>query len=132
MCSSDLDDSFNCITVDGDTSTNDTVLCLANGLAGNTTIQQGTAHYRRFQKMLTEACQTLALAICRDGEGVTKVVKIVVAGAKTAAAARHVAQTVATSNLVKTALFGEDANWGRVMGAIGRSGVPIDPNKVAL
>jgi glutamate N-acetyltransferase/amino-acid N-acetyltransferase len=127
-----VDQSFNCITVDGDTSTNDTVLCLANGLAKNSSIQQGTHHYRQFEQLLTEASQALALAICRDGEGVTKVVKIVVQGAMTAAAAKRVATTVATSNLVKTALFGEDANWGRVMGAIGRSGVPVDPDKLTV
>ena len=127
-----VDQSFNCITVDGDTSTNDTVLCLANGLAKNSLIRQGTAHYRRFAQLLTEASEQLALAICRDGEGVTKVVKVLVTGAATATAAKRVAATIATSNLVKTALFGEDANWGRVMGAIGRSGVPIDPNKVAV
>ena len=127
-----VDQTFNCITVDGDTSTNDTVLCLANGLAKNAPIQQGTRHYRQFEQLLTEASQTLALAICRDGEGVTKVVKIVVDGAKTAPAAKRVATTIATSNLVKTALFGEDANWGRVMGAIGRSGVPIDPVKLTV
>lgn len=127
-----VDQSFNCITVDGDTSTNDTVLCLSNGLAENSTIQPGTQDYRRFEQLLREACQTLALAICRDGEGVTKIVRIQVDGAKTTAAAKQVATTVATSNLVKTALFGEDANWGRVMGAIGRSGVPIDQEKISV
>lgn len=127
-----VDQSFNCITVDGDTSTNDTVLCLSNGLAGNALIQPGTPDYRRFERLLTDACHTLALAICRDGEGVTKIVKIQVDGAKTTAAAKQVAVTVATSNLVKTALFGEDANWGRVMGAIGRSGVPIEQDKISV
>jgi glutamate N-acetyltransferase/amino-acid N-acetyltransferase len=127
-----VDQSFNCITVDGDTSTNDTVLCLANGLAKNATIQSGSKHYRQFEQLLTEASQALALAICRDGEGVTKVVKIAVGGAKTVAAAKRVASTIATSNLVKTALFGEDANWGRVMGALGRSGVPINPDTVTV
>lgn len=127
-----VDQSFNCITVDGDTSTNDTVLCLANGLAKNSPIEHGTREYRQFERLLTEACQTLALAICRDGEGVTKVVKIAVEGARTVAAAKRVAATVATSNLVKTALFGEDANWGRVMGAIGRSGVPIEQDKLTV
>ena len=125
-------ESFNCISVDGDTSTNDTVLCLANGMAGNRTIKEGTASFRRFQLLLLEACQALALAICRDGEGVTKVVNIEVNGAATVAQARQVAQTIATSNLVKTALFGEDANWGRVMAAIGRAGVPITPSKLSL
>ena len=125
-----VNESFNCISVDGDTSTNDTVLCLANGMADNRTIQEGTVAFRRFLLLLTEACQTLALAICRDGEGVTKVAKIEVTGAAAVAQARQVAQTIATSNLVKTALFGEDANWGRVMAAIGRAGVPITPSKL--
>ncbi len=127
-----VDQSFNCITVDGDTSTNDTVLCLANGLAGNRIIASNTPAHRAFIALLTDACRTLALAICRDGEGVTKVVTIAVSGARTDAHARRVASTIATSNLVKTALFGEDANWGRVMGAIGRSGVPIDQQKVSV
>jgi len=127
-----VNESFNCISVDGDTSTNDTVLCLANGIAENRTINGGTAAFRRFLQLLTEACQALALSICRDGEGVTKVVNIEVTGAATVAEARQVAQTIATSNLVKTALFGEDANWGRVMAAIGRAGVPINPSKLHL
>ena len=127
-----VDASFNCISVDGDTSTNDTVLCLANGMAGNPQIKEGTAAFHRFVRLLTEACQPLALAICRDGEGVTKVVKIEVTGAATRAQARAVAGTIGTSNLVKTALFGEDANWGRVMAALGRARVPIDPTKVKL
>jgi glutamate N-acetyltransferase/amino-acid N-acetyltransferase len=127
-----VDESFNCISVDGDTSTNDTVLCLANGMAGNRTIREGTAAYRRFIRLLTGACRNLALAICRDGEGVTKIAAIEVTGARTAAEARQVARTIGTSNLVKTALFGEDANWGRVMAAIGRSGVPIQPSRVAV
>jgi glutamate N-acetyltransferase/amino-acid N-acetyltransferase len=125
-----VNESFNCISVDGDTSTNDTVLCLANGLAENRAINEGTVAFRRFLLLLTEACQALALAVCRDGEGVTKVVNIEVTGAATVARARQVAHTIATSNLVKTALFGEDANWGRVMAAIGRAGVPINPSKI--
>ena len=124
--------SFNCITVDGDTSTNDTVLCLANGLAKNRLIERDTKSYRDFERLLTDAAQELALMICRDGEGVTKVVTIRVQGASTTAAAKRVADTIATSNLVKTALFGEDANWGRIIAAIGRSGVAIDPNKVSV
>lgn len=127
-----VDQSFNCITVDGDTSTNDTVLCLANGLAKNRVIEPQTRAYQDFEHLLTEATQTLALLICRDGEGVTKIVKILVEGARTVAAAKRVAATIATSNLVKTALFGEDANWGRVMAAIGRSGVTVDPAKVMV
>lgn len=127
-----VDQSFNCITVDGDTSTNDTVLCLANGLAKNRPIQQGTKPYRDFERLLTDAAQELALMICRDGEGVTKVVAIRVHEAATRAAAKRVADTIATSNLFKTALFGEDANWGRVMAAIGRSGIAIDPDRVTV
>lgn len=127
-----VDQSFNCITVDGDTSTNDTVLCLANGLAKNRSIQQGTKPFREFERLLTDAAQELALMICRDGEGVTKVVAIRVHEAATTAAAKRVADTIATSNLVKTALFGEDANWGRVMAAIGRSGVAIDPAQITV
>lgn len=124
--------SFNCITVDGDTSTNDTVLCLANGLAKNRLIERDAKSHRDFERLLTDAAQELALMICRDGEGVTKVVTIRVQGASTTAAAKRVADTIATSNLVKTALFGEDANWGRIIAAIGRSGVAINPDKVTV
>lgn len=127
-----VDRSFNCISVDGDTSTNDTVLCLANGKAGNLTLKPGTPDFARFCEMVETVCRTLALKICWDGEGVTKVVRIEVVKAKSVEAARQVAQTIATSNLVKTALFGGDANWGRVMAALGRSGVAIDQNLVSL
>jgi len=127
-----VDQSFNCITVDGDTSTNDTVLCLSNGMAGNRPITLGSADFTRFCSMLETVCRTLALKICWDGEGVTKVVRVEVAGAKSTKAAKQIAQTVATSNLVKTALFGGDANWGRVMAALGRAGVPIDPSRISL
>jgi len=127
-----VDQTFNCITVDGDTSTNDTVLCLANGMAGNRAILPDSADFKKFCAMVETVCRMLALKICRDGEGVTKVVRIEVRRAKTAQAARQVAQTIATSNLVKTALFGGDANWGRVMAAIGRAGVSINPTRVSL
>jgi len=124
--------SFNCISIDGDTSTNDTVLCLANGMAGTPVLRAGSPEFALFQRLLDHACFSLAMQVCRDGEGVTKVIEVVVTGARTQADARQVARTVATSNLVKTALFGEDANWGRIMAAIGRSGVRIDPNKLEL
>jgi glutamate N-acetyltransferase/amino-acid N-acetyltransferase len=127
-----VDQSFNCITVDGDTSTNDTVLCLANGMAGNRPITPGSSDFARFCAMLETVCRTLALKICWDGEGVTKVVRVEVTGATSTKAAKQVAQTVATSNLVKTALFGGDANWGRVMAALGRAGVPLDPSRISL
>ena len=117
--------SFNTITVDGETSTNDTVLLLANGLSGLCLKEAASA--AAFQKILNEALFTLALQIVRDGEGATKLVSIHVKGAPNEDDARRVAYTVANSNLVKTALFGEDANWGRIMAAIGRSGVPINP-----
>jgi glutamate N-acetyltransferase/amino-acid N-acetyltransferase len=127
-----VDRSFNCISVDGDMSTNDTVLCLANGLAGNRTLTSGSADFSKFQGLLDKVCHELAQRVCRDGEGVTKVVDVQVAGARTTREARHIADAIATSSLVKTALFGEDANWGRIMAAIGRAGVPIDPTRLAL
>ena len=127
-----VDPSFNCISVDGDTSTNDSVLCLANGLAGNPVVRAGSAAAAAFQRLLGEACRVLAMQVCRDGEGATKLVQVDVVGARTEAAAKLVAKTVATSTLVKAALFGEDANWGRIMAAIGRSGVPVDPSRIGL
>ncbi|WP_447976593.1 bifunctional glutamate N-acetyltransferase/amino-acid acetyltransferase ArgJ [Candidatus Nitrospira bockiana] len=127
-----VDRSFNCISVDGDTSTNDTVLCLANGRAGNPVIQPDSPDAAIFQRLLDRVCFTLAMKVCRDGEGVTKVVEIRVTGAKTVADAKQAANTIATSSLVKTALFGEDANWGRVIAALGRSGVPLDPQRIGL
>lgn len=124
--------SFNCISVDGDTSTNDTVLCLANGLAGNAPLREGTNELAAFQAMLNEACRSLAMHICGDGEGVTKIVQVLVKGAKSVADAKAVANTVGTSCLVKTAFFGEDANWGRIMAAVGRAGVRIKPERIGL
>lgn len=124
--------SFNCISVDGDTSTNDTVLCLANGLAGNAPLREGTNELASFQAMLNEACRSLAMHICGDGEGVTKIVQVLVKGAKSVADAKAVANTVGTSCLVKTAFFGEDANWGRIMAAVGRAGVRIKPERIGL
>ena len=127
-----VQDSFNCISVDGDTSTNDTVLCLANGMAGNRPLDVGSPDLSRFERALHEACLSLARQICWDGEGVTKLVKFQVTGARSHRVAARVADTVATSCLVKTALFGEDANWGRVMAAVGRAGVPLHPSRVRL
>jgi glutamate N-acetyltransferase/amino-acid N-acetyltransferase len=122
--------SFNAITVDGDTSTNDTVLVLANGLS-----ELHLAHgpcAEAFEKVLNEVLSTLALQIVQDGEGATKLVSLEVKGASSEGQARQVAYTVANSPLVKTALFGEDANWGRIMAAIGRAGVPIDPEGIDI
>lgn len=127
-----VNDTFNCISVDGDSSTNDTVLCLANGQAGNPTLQTGTPQWENFCALLREVCLSLALQICRDGEGVTKVAEIIVRGTRTNRDAKKIAQTIATSLLVKTALFGEDPNWGRIVAAAGRAGVIFNPSKLWL
>lgn len=129
--------SFNAITVDGDTSTNDTVMLLANGLAGNVEItandlDDGSAPYEAFSQAVGYVATELAQAIVRDGEGATKFVEITVRGTRSASEARQIAKTIAHSPLVKTALYGEDANWGRVMAAVGYSGVKIDVERLAL
>ncbi|MBD0304990.1 MAG: bifunctional glutamate N-acetyltransferase/amino-acid acetyltransferase ArgJ [Nitrospiraceae bacterium] len=124
--------SFNCISVDGDTSTNDTVLCLSNGMARNPPIQAGTDDAAQFQRLLDRICSALAMKICRDGEGVTKVVQVVINGAKSVSDAKQVAKAIGTSCLVKTAFFGEDANWGRIIAAVGRAGIPLDPERIGL
>ena len=122
--------SFNSITVDGDTSTNDTVLLLANGLSGLNLDEAECAE--AFQNVLNEVLYTLALQIVQDGEGATKIVSIQVKGALSKDDATTVAYTVANSPLVKTALFGEDANWGRIIAAVGRAGVPINQDKIDI
>ena len=126
------DRSFNRIPVDGDTSTNDLVLCLANGVAGNRSIASGSADARRFQALLDYVCLDLAKKIAWDGEGATKFVELRVTRARTTEEAVRVAVAIATSSLVKTAWFGQDANWGRIMAAIGRAGVRIVPDRIAL
>ncbi|GFE58261.1 bifunctional glutamate N-acetyltransferase/amino-acid acetyltransferase ArgJ [Geobacter sp. AOG1] len=127
-----VDASFNVITVDGDTSTNDTALLLANGAAGNLPIKEGTPEAARFMQELQDVVLTLARQIVRDGEGATKFVAITVKGASSVGEARQAAMAVANSSLVKTAFFGQDANWGRILAAVGYSGVAIDPDRVAL
>ena len=124
--------TFNRVTVDGDTSTNDTVVMLASGAAGNTPISESSLQFDTFVAGLTEVCTDLAKAIARDGEGATKLVEITITGAATEAEAEQAAKTIATSPLVKTALFGNDPNWGRVLAAIGRSGVQVNPQRVLL
>lgn len=124
--------SFNRITVDGDTSTNDCLFVLANGLAGNKPITPESEDYQTFLQALTGVCLELAKMIARDGEGATKLVEIKVTGAGTEAEAVKVGKAVATSNLVKTALFGEDANWGRILAAVGYSGVKINPEQIHI
>jgi len=126
------DRSFNRIPVDGDTSTNDMVLCLANGVAGNRPVASGSADARRFQALLDHVCLDLAKKIAWDGEGATKCVELRVTRARTTSEAVRIAVAIATSSLVKTAWFGEDANWGRIMAAIGRAGVRIAPARIAI
>ncbi len=125
--------SFNAITVDGDTSTNDTVLLMANGMAEHPPISKERPEaLANFQTALDEVCLELALMIVRDGEGANKLVTIKVSGATTQSEAEMAARTVANSNLVKTAFFGEDANWGRIIGALGRSGATFDQTRVDI
>jgi glutamate N-acetyltransferase/amino-acid N-acetyltransferase len=124
--------TFNAISIDGDTSTNDTLLVLANGAAGAPAVKAGTTAHRAFAKALEEVCQSLALQIVADGEGAQRVIEIEVRGAKTEKDARHIGQTIATSPLVKTAFAGGDPNWGRIFAAAGRSGVKFDPDRVDI
>jgi len=124
--------SYNRISIDGDTSTNDTVLLFANGLAGNPEIIEAGPAYSAFLAALTDISKALAQAIVRDGEGVTKFVTIKVVGAKSRQEAHVAANTIATSPLVKTAFFGSDANWGRILAAVGRSGSFVDPAQCNL
>ncbi len=126
------EESFNRIPVDGDTSTNDMVLCLANGVAGNRFIAGDSPDARRFQHLLNEVCRDLAKMIAQDGEGATKFVELRVTAARSRADAIRVANTIATSSLVKTAWFGEDSNWGRIMAAIGRAGVSVVERRIAI
>jgi glutamate N-acetyltransferase/amino-acid N-acetyltransferase len=122
--------SFNIITIDGDTSTNDTVLLLANGLSGITL--NSTESLEAFQDLLDALLIELARMIVRDGEGATKFVNVNVEGGATTSDAFAVAATVADSTLVKTAIYGEDANWGRIMAAAGRAGVPLSPATIDI
>jgi glutamate N-acetyltransferase/amino-acid N-acetyltransferase len=126
------DRSFNSITVDGDTSTNDMVLVLANGLADNEEIRGGTAAGDDFSRSLEGVLLDLAKMIVRDGEGATKVVHVLVRGAASDSEGRLAARSIATSSLVKTAFFGEDANWGRIIAAVGYSGAQVDPDRIEI
>ena len=124
--------SFNAITVDGDTSPNDSVFLLANGVLENREITEKSRDYGRFVEVLSSLCGEIAEMIVKDGEGATKVVRINVTEARTRGDAEKVARTIATSQLVKTAFYGEDANWGRIVAAAGRAGVKFDPEKIKL
>lgn len=125
-----VDDSFNLITVDGDTSTNDTVLILANKQANNEEIIEDSHEYKLFQKTLYKVVENLAKKIVIDGEGATKFFEVQVKNAKTKEDAKLIARSIAKSNLVKTAIHGEDANWGRILAAAGYSGGNFDPDTV--
>jgi glutamate N-acetyltransferase/amino-acid N-acetyltransferase len=128
-----VDRTFNRITIDGDTSTNDMVLVMANGTANNPWIDGDSAQDQKaFQEALEKVLKDLALQIVSDGEGATKTITIRVCGAKEEDQAEKIARTVATSSLVKTAFFGEDANWGRIMAAMGRSGVKFSPDRTDI
>jgi glutamate N-acetyltransferase/amino-acid N-acetyltransferase len=124
--------SFNRICVDNDMSTNDTVLCLANGQAGASALTPSTDEIHLFGEALTEVCQGLAKRLVRDGEGATKFVEISVSGTATDAEADAVARSIATSQLCKTAFYGEDPNWGRIACAAGYAGVKFDPHDLAI
>ena len=130
MLSSSVDDTFNKITVDGDTSTNDMVLLMANGLSGIRLTSASDIEI--FQNELGVVLKRLAREIVKDGEGATKLVEIEVKGALSDKDARLAAETVAHSSLVKTALFGQDANWGRIIAAVGRAGIDIDQDKIDI
>jgi glutamate N-acetyltransferase / amino-acid N-acetyltransferase len=125
-----VDRTFNRITVDGDTSTNDTVLILANGSAGNGPMER--ADFEGFEKGLTQVLSSLSTMVVRDGEGATKVIHIEIKGAASARDAERAARTVANSTLVKTAFYGQDPNWGRIMAALGRSGIDMKEEETSI
>lgn len=127
-----VDKTFNMITVDGDTSTNDMVLVLANGASGNPPVENEGPAYTAFCAALEEVCRRLAVAVARDGEGATKLLEVRVQGAATERDARMAARAVAASSLVKSAVFGNDANWGRVLCAAGYSGASFNPGAVDI
>jgi glutamate N-acetyltransferase/amino-acid N-acetyltransferase len=126
------DRSFNSITVDGDTSTNDCLIALANGESRTPAITEMGAEAQKLEAMLTEVCQHLAKAIARDGEGATCLIEVQVSGAHDELAARQIAKTIAGSSLVKAAIFGHDPNWGRIAAAAGRAGVPFEQENLCV
>lgn len=125
-----VNSSFNMISVDGDTSTNDMVVIMANGLAQNPVITVDGEHYEEFKAAVNEVCIILAKLIAQDGEGATKLIEVQVRGALSLEDARKAALAICSSNLVKAAIFGEDANWGRIITALGYSGAEVDSDKV--
>jgi glutamate N-acetyltransferase/amino-acid N-acetyltransferase len=128
----DVQDTYNMISVDGDTSTNDMLVVLANGMCDNKLIDSDSKDYTEFKKALNIVNEYLAKQIVQDGEGVTKFIEVNINGAKDKNDARLLAKSIITSNLVKTAFFGQDANWGRILCAMGYSGAKFDTQKVVL
>jgi glutamate N-acetyltransferase/amino-acid N-acetyltransferase len=127
------EETFNKVSVDGETSTNDTVFLLANGAAGNSRIANtGSAGSREFSMAVMEICRRLSRMVAADGEGASKLIRIFVDGARTTADADRFAEAVAVSPLVKTAVGGADANWGRIMGALGKTQIHFDPSRVEI
>ncbi|MBN3873622.1 bifunctional ornithine acetyltransferase/N-acetylglutamate synthase [Nostoc sp. JL33] len=126
------DRSFNSITVDGDTSTNDSLIALANGQSRTPAIIEWGAEAEKLEAMLTAVCQHLAKAIARDGEGATCLIEVEVTGAHDELSARQIAKTIAGSSLVKSAIFGRDPNWGRIAAAAGRAGVPFEQENLQI
>lgn len=127
-----INTTFNMITVDGDTSTNDSVIVLANGMAGNKLIAEEGEAFEKFCDMLYESLKYVALSIVKDGEGATKLLEVEINGVEDFEKGKKIAKSILTSSLVKTAFFGEDANWGRILAAMGYSGELFDVNKVTL
>ena len=130
--SEDVEDTYNMISVDGDTSTNDTAILLANGLAGNQEITYASPEYETFKEALHMVYETLAKKMAGDGEGATALFEVKVVGAESIKQAKTLAKSVVCSNLTKAAIAGHDANWGRILCAMGYSGVQFDPEKVDL
>ena len=124
------EDSYNRITIDGETSTNDTVLLLANGKASHPSLNRMDRDGKVFQSVLSEVCQNLAKSVVKDGEGAKKFIEILIQGARNREDAKGGAYAIAHSPLVKTAFFGEDANWGRILCALGHSGAQINPDRI--
>lgn len=132
LVSENVQDTFNMISVDGDTSTNDTLLVMANGMAGNARISEKNEDYEKFKEALNYVNTGLAKMMAADGEGATALFEVQVVGADSKEHAKVLAKSVITSSLTKAAIFGHDANWGRILCALGYSGVQFDPNKIEL
>ncbi len=127
-----VDISFNMVSIDGDTSPNDTVLLMANGMASKKAIKHNSKDADIFQEVLNHACIYLARAIARDGEGATKLIQVMVKGAASIEDARLAAKTIVSSQLVKTAIYGNDPNWGRIIAAVGRSGAELKESRLEM